>query len=105
MTLSFAALCEFYSRGKQNQEGFTGVRDVSGASLSYPIVDDATVIRFFTKNGGKEGLVSLFAAREDFWGQDLNRLPGFTAEVSRYLAMVRESGVRNAVRAAAQQWE
>ncbi|MBR6709302.1 MAG: tagaturonate reductase, partial [Clostridia bacterium] len=47
LLFSFAALCEFYARGKMTDHGFVG--EVNGEE--YTIADDAAVIDFFTANG------------------------------------------------------
>ena len=39
------------------------------------------------------------AARENFWGQDLNRLPGFTAAAADDLQRIRRDGMAAAMEA------
>ena len=38
-----------------------------------------------------------YLSREDFHGQDLNKVPGLTEAVAAYVADIRENGMRNAM--------
>ena len=88
LTFSFAALCAFYTQGQRSGE-------------PYPVRDEAAVLNFFAAHTGDtaEALVMALAARENFWGQDLNRLPGFTAAAADDLQRIRRDGMAAAMEA------
>lgn len=100
LTMSFASLCEFYSRGKLTDEGFLGARQRNGETVSYKISDDKAVIDFFAENGESDNIIELFAAKDEFWGQNLTKLPGFVAAASDMLSLIRKEGVVAAMKAA-----
>jgi tagaturonate reductase len=93
VTFALAALAAFY-RGHELQDGaLIGRRE----GVAYGIQDDPQVLAFFLAAwrscpAGAEtperclALVRRLLAREDFWGQDLNRtLPGLDATVAVFL--------------------
>lgn len=92
LTLSFAALCEFYSRGRRSGDGFFGTRTVDGCESKYKISDDRAVIDFFAENAQREDIVRLFAEREDFWGRSLAELELFVEKAEEMLALIRREG-------------
>ena len=98
--MSFASLCEFYSRGKLTDEGFLGARQRNGETVSYKISDDKAVIDFFAENGESDNIIELFAVKDEFWGQNLTKLPGFVAAASDMLSLIRKEGVVAAMKAA-----
>ena len=50
-----------------------------------------------------EALVRALAARTDFWGEDLNALPGLTERAAYWLDVIRNEGMRSAVARAAEE--
>ncbi|MCQ5030472.1 tagaturonate reductase [Flavonifractor sp. DFI.6.63] len=86
LTFSFAALAAFYTQG---------MRD----GVPYPVRDDAAVMEFFrqTKGLAPEALIRALAARTDFWGEDLNALPGFVPAAGRALERIRACGMAAAL--------
>jgi tagaturonate reductase len=81
LSFSLAALMEFYAK-------------------EYKISrDDEAVLAFFNENRTLpvEKLTQALLGRADFWGEDLNALPGFAGAVSGYLQAMRDKGVRKAV--------
>ncbi|MBE6541802.1 MAG: tagaturonate reductase [Ruminococcaceae bacterium] len=100
LTMSFATLCAFYSTGKKTADGFTGSRTVDGAEQIYTILDSAEVIEFFAENNGADDLPVRLAAKEDFWGQDLTAIPGFSETVMKWYSVIKENGSREAMRLA-----
>lgn len=98
LTMSFAALCEFYARGKMTEDGFVGMVNDN----TYPILDDAAVIEFFSKHGGDGDILTQFASHTDFWGMDLTSLPHFTEEANRWLQIIRTEGSIAAMEQASQ---
>lgn len=95
LTFSIAALIEFY----HGTEIVDGVLKGSRDGQPYDIKDDAAVLEFFAANSEKEPseLVKAYLSREDFHGQDLNKVPGLTEAVAAYVADIRENGMRNAM--------
>ncbi len=102
LTMSFAALCEFYARGKKCDDGFVGSREVNGETVSYKISDDAAVIDFFAENGKCEDVLMRFASNEYFWGMDLTSVPGFIETAEKYLSIIRCDGAAAAMKIAAE---
>ena len=96
MTFSFAALLAFYSDGTEKDGNWVGCRN----GVEYPIMDDSAVIAFFKENSCKpaEELVSLAAARTDFWGEDLSVYPGFVKTAGGFLESIRTRGAEEAAR-------
>lgn len=102
LTFSLAGLIAFYRGDPLTSNELCGHR----GTQTYAIRDDAIVLAFFstawrkaneTKNWGE--LVRTTLARADFWGQDLNAVPGFTAAVTAALEKIIQDGARAAVAA------
>jgi tagaturonate reductase len=75
---SFAALLFFYS-GKTSQEPI-------------PLKDDVEVLRFFAEiwqSGNLETIVEKTLSREDFWGQDLRKIPGLREGLVKALELLQ----------------
>jgi len=100
LALSFAALCEFYSRGRKTDGRFTGTRLRDGQEQVYEIKDDPAVIEFFDRYGSSDGLIGLFASNTAFWGMDLHDIPGFVSTAEKYLGIIRKDGAEAAIKAA-----
>ncbi len=95
LTFSIAALMAFYN-GTEIQDGvLKGDRN----GQTYDIKDDMAVLEFFRDNCGKdtETFVKAYLGREDFHGQDLNKVPGLTEAVVSYLDDIRANGMRAAL--------
>ena len=86
LTFSFAALCAFYTQGQRSGE-------------TYPVRDEAAVLEFFAAHAEdtSQMLITALAAQENFWGQDLNQLPGFTAAAAAHLERIRRDGIAAAM--------
>jgi len=90
LTLSFAALIAFY-RGTSIEEGaLIGSRN----GQPYKIVDDMEILTFFKElwgnvgenaKGNIEHLVQAVCAKTEYWGANLNELPGFSQKVTAFL--------------------
>ncbi|MBQ8813066.1 MAG: tagaturonate reductase [Lachnospiraceae bacterium] len=95
LTFSLAALIAFYSGTELRGKALIGHR----GGQEYNIVDDLSVLEFFRDNCEKETMefVSAFLGREDFFGQDLNKVPGLTGAVTAYLDDIRANGMRAAL--------
>ena len=95
LTFSIAALMAFY-HGTEIKDGvLKGDRN----GQPYDIKDDINVLEFFRENCEKDTrtFVTNYLGREDFHGQDLNKVPGLTDAVVSYLDDIRENGMRAAL--------
>ena len=98
LTFSFAALIAFY-KGTQIKDGaLIGTR----AGAEYRIEDDMPVLEFFanawSENGNdKAALAKKVCGNADFWGQDLNELPGFAQKVAEHLEEIQNIGMEAAL--------
>lgn len=101
LTFSFAALLAFY-RGVKSADGkWTGKRE----SGTYPICDDESKINTINaayseldRSGDYSKFIEIIASNTDFWGQDLNQIPGFTIAASADLKSIENDGIIAAVR-------
>lgn len=100
LTMSFAALCEFYARGEMTDGAFIGMRDADGEKKPYRICDDAAVIAFFASHGHDADILRQFASRTDFWGQNLTEIPGFAEAAEEWLHVIRNEGAAAAMKKA-----
>lgn len=67
----------------------------------FDVKDDPDVLAFFAEHGGDAPaeLCRRFCARTDFWGEDLNLLPGFADTVTENLNAIACLGARAALQA------
>ncbi len=100
LAFSFAALLSFY-RGTVDAAGNWSGKRAAGA---YPIRDDAEKIAFLNaefdrlkQSGDYEAFIRTVMARTDFWGMDLNTIPGFTARAAADIRSIDELGITPAV--------
>jgi len=102
LSFSLAALIWFYCGEPVSANELCGHRN----RQSYPIRDDAPVLAFFVEEWKKaadlqpESLRALAVAtlgRTDFWGRDLNEIPGFADLVASGLQDIAAHGMRAAV--------
>ena len=96
LTMSFAALCEFYARGQKADGSFYGTREAG----RYEIRDDAAVIEFFAAHKGEDDIVVTFAKNAAFWGEDLTAIPGFEEAIRSWHALIRREGTAAAMQKA-----
>lgn len=96
ITLSFAAMLAFYSRGKELHEDHLVAYRYAEA---YQIKDDRWVLEFFFENRACDPLelAERVAANKKMWGRDLSELPGFVDQVSEYLTIIRRGGMKRAL--------
>ncbi len=97
LTMSFASLCEFYSRGEMSEDGFFGWRESGGVRQKYRISDDAAVIDFFAAYGKEPDIIKRFASCAEFFGRDLSLIPGFTDAATAWLDVIRRDGTAAAM--------
>lgn len=90
VSFSFAALLEFYARGRMTDGKFLAKRGED----TYEIRDDQNVIDFFMAHGEDDAAALVAAAVREtaFWGRDLSELPGFEEAAAKYLAAIRRDG-------------
>ena len=95
MTFSIAALMAFYTGTEIKDGALVGHRD----GQEYSVKDDLNVLEFFRDNCGKDTrtFVENYLGREDFHGQDLNKVPGLTDAVVSYLDDIKANGMRAAL--------
>ncbi|MDD2213725.1 MAG: tagaturonate reductase [Oscillospiraceae bacterium] len=99
LTFSLAALVAFYNcQGQPGTAG--GIALGHRGSQTYEIKDDPAVLDFFAAHSQAPAgpLISLLLGRQDWWGEDLNRLPGLAAQVTAHLELIRTAGMRTAIR-------
>ena len=95
LTFSIAALMAFYTGTEIRDKALIGHRD----GQEYNIMDDKAVLEFFAANCEKDTqtFVTSFLGNEDFFGQDLNKVPGLTDAVAAYLDDIKANGMRAAL--------
>ena len=95
LTFSLAALMAFYTGSEIRDKALIGHRD----GQEYNIMDDMAVLEFFRDNSGKSTVefVTAFLGREDFFGQDLNKVEGLTDAMVAYLDDIKANGMRAAL--------
>ena len=89
------ALMAFYTGTEIRDKALIGHRD----GQEYNIMDDKAVLEFFAANCEKDTqtFVTSFLGNEDFFGQDLNKVPGLTDAVVAYLDDIKANGMRAAL--------
>ncbi|MDR1754296.1 MAG: tagaturonate reductase [Eubacterium sp.] len=95
LTFSLAANIAFYN-GNEIKDGIL-IGNRNGEP--YNIQDDKAVLEFFAKNSSLSSreIAELFLGNEEFFGEDLNRLPGLTDKVTDCLSEIRSNGMRTAL--------
>ncbi len=94
LAFSLAALIAFYDCRKQPDGRYAGC----GVERLYQVDDDADKLEFFArvwseKGDDLPGLVRQVLARSDFWGLDLNTVPGLADRVAARLKTIRFEGI------------
>ena len=98
---ALAALIAFY-RGTRTEDGkYMGAREGN----TYEICDMPEVLTFFETAWKKydqdqdiQALVESVLRNEDFWEQDLTKIPGLAEKVCEYLENILTKGMRNAIK-------
>lgn len=95
LTFSLAALMSFYTGTEIRDKALIGHRN----DQEYQILDDMAVLEFFRDNSGKPSaeFAKSFLGREDFFGQDLNKIDGLTDAVTAHLDNIKNDGMRAAL--------
>lgn len=96
LSFSLAALIAFYTPVEQGDMQLFGLR----GEEKYSIRDDQPVLDFFWENKDvtfEKCFVEKFLAREDFWGENLNAIPGLTDRVAECLAAIKAEGMSKVI--------
>lgn len=83
LTYAFACLIRFYKGTWQGKV--------------LPVDDDGEITAFFTSlwnSGDYDEIATTTLAREDYWGQDLNQVPGLTAAMAAALQEIDANGIQ-----------
>jgi len=97
LIFSLAALIAFYTPASREGNQLFGQR----SGESYPIRDDLAVLDFFWNNRERTftpGFVRELAACADFWGEDLNKIPGLTDCCAKWLHIIKAQSMQAAIR-------
>ena len=97
LTTSFAAYIAFYSSNIQElTDAGLVCKDPQGRT--YTISDDRWVLEFYYdhKDDDAAALTHAVMTNEQMWGEDLTKIEGFEAEVTRILEEIRKDGVLKA---------
>ncbi|MTI60405.1 MAG: tagaturonate reductase [Firmicutes bacterium] len=98
LVFSLAALITFYKGTEIRDKHLVAYRQQE----EYLIKDDMSALEFFADLWGRyennelgiEKLAEEVLGHQEFWQQDLNKLPGLTAAVTDYLKKIKEQGVK-----------
>ena len=95
LSFSIAALLAFYKGHEIVNGALIGNRN----GEEYKIMDDPDVLEFFKENCElpAEELVTKYLSNEGFHGQDLTKVEGLVAEVTRGLENIRKYGAAKAM--------
>lgn len=100
LAFSLAALVSFYRGTPLTTNELQGSR----GDQKYPIRDDAAVLAFFASAWRKveagrnwTAFATETLAQVEFWGQDLNQIPGFSTLLAQNLEAIATRGAREAV--------
>lgn len=92
LCFGLAALIAFYG-GEMTGQGYFGRR----GSGEYQIRDDAEVLEFMNEACKKENKAELILGNADFWGENLDLIPGLTELIEKYTESIEKQGMKKAV--------
>ncbi len=95
LTFSLAALLSFYRSSEQTDEGLVGYRD----GKPYRIQDVQPVLQFVVEASklSNQDYVKAFLGQSNFFGEDLNDYEGLSNQVTHYLDMIDQQGIRKVI--------
>ncbi len=102
LTFSFAALLGFYKGDEIKDGALIGKR----GDETYEIKDDAEVLELFknlwtkctvSDKASVSELVKEVCSNEKIWGEDLNKLPGFSEKVAEHLFNIVNNGMQSEI--------
>ena len=97
LTFSFAAYMDFYRAGKEKGEGcLIGRRGED----TFEIKDDQWVLDFYYdhKDDDNKTIAAAVIGNGQMWGKELQELPGFYEAVVKYLDLIDEVGIYEAMK-------
>ena len=97
LAFSFAAYITFYHNGQTMRDGcLIGKR----GDEEYEIHDDSEVLEFFYshKEDSIQNLVRAVISNKAFWGDSLSNLTGFEDAVIKYMKMIQDKGMYEAMK-------
>ncbi len=99
LAFSLAALIRFYLVAMADGKAVGTTED----GTAYPVEDSADVLEFFAartaalkSQDSSAAAVGEILGREEFWGMDLNTVPGLAAFVAEKFALIQSQGIRAA---------
>ncbi len=97
LTFSWAALAAFYDEPIAQRAD--GTLEAKRGEDTYIVRDEAAVLDFFWQRRTLDNETRLreWAARRDFWGEDLNQITGFVAQALADRALIARCGMRAAL--------
>lgn len=100
LAFSLAALIRFYMLELKD-----GTAEGSVDGRTYPVADSEDVLRFFADataqfkaDGNTAKLVASVLGNKEFWGMDLNTVPGLAEFATAKLELINKDGIRSAVK-------
>lgn len=97
MTFSFAAYISFYHNGYEKGEDCLLAKR---GEDTYKIMDDQWILDFYYNHKDEDDatIAKEVINNTKMWGDELIKLPGFEAQVTEYLGVIREKGMYEALR-------
>ena len=91
LTASFALYAAFYKGTELTPEGMLAAR---GNGETYLVKDDRSVLEFYVahKDDDAQQYVEAVCGNEEFWGEDLRKIPGFQQAVLHDLQVIWSQG-------------
>ena len=91
ITASFAFYLAFYHGRNLTEDGLVAARP---GGDEYTVKDDKPVLQFFYdhKDDDTASFVHAVCTNDDFWDEDLSKIPGFEEAVAGYLRAIKEKG-------------
>lgn len=96
ITASFAFYLKFYKGLRLEEDGLAASRGCN----EYVVKDDRPILEFFEahKDDSNMDYVAAVCGRTDFWGEDLNLIPGFAEQVTACLDAIDRQGAYEVMR-------
>lgn len=96
LVFSFAAYLKFFRSVRLDQKGLYGLRE----NKEYLISDDRDILEYFynLRNADNFTLTSEVSKQENFWGEDLSKIPNFIENVVLKLNNIDKVGMYNALK-------
>jgi len=89
LVLGLAAICTYYKGGKRGEDEIIPNDNPAIIALAESLWSTGDVAQVAT---------GILGASDLIWGEDLNRIPGLTEMLTRFLELVQKEGMRSAVK-------